>query len=253
MVKFDDLYCRFFLVFILGLMFNNINIVDAQRRGSLKENFDDTFAELSGEMQLRFFDAVNGMPINEAQVTFEGKTKQTNTHGVVRFRRPKDLPPETNISLVFKKKGYIQSKIPVYFLLGAPLLNRFSISPRIPLGHMRIVLDWGIYPSDLDAHLIKKNDYHISYRDTRNHQDQASLDRDDRDGEGPETITILHVNEGVDYRFYVQDYTKSGNLAKSKATVKVYSSQKVIGSFCVPKDVTGHRWEVFSVINGVLE
>ncbi len=62
------------------------------------------------------------------------------------------------------------------------------------VGSIRIILDWDKSPNDLDAHLVKDGDYHISYRNKRVADDGAAqLDRDDMNGYGPETITINNV------------------------------------------------------------
>jgi uncharacterized protein YfaP (DUF2135 family) len=119
------------------------------------------------------------------------------------------------------------------------------------------VLDWGEQPRDLDAHLMKEGSYHISYRDKIKIEDQAWLDRDDTDGQGPETITLKRPDDGGRYFFFVHDYsnrksTNSKALAESRAHVRVYSSGGLVNSFRVPQNLRGTKWPVFQVDNGVV-
>ncbi|MBK6681726.1 MAG: hypothetical protein IPG53_17880 [Ignavibacteriales bacterium] len=87
-------------------------------------------------------------------------------------------------------------------MAGTIIRNRYSISPKMPLGYLRVVLDWGDSPRDLDAHLVKTNGYHISYRNMMVSADGvAKLDRDDLDGQGPETITATSIDKNGEYLF----------------------------------------------------
>ena len=75
---------------------------------------------------------------------------------------------------------------------------------------------------------------------------------DDRDGYGPETITIYDLN-GV-YRFSVVDYQVTSTLSQYGATVKVYlpnqSSPEVIE--LDPGAGINNIWEVFELDHGEL-
>ncbi len=42
----------------------------------------------------------------------------------------------------------------------------YSISPTLPADNLRVVLDWGDEPQDLDAHFVKRGGYHVSYHDS---------------------------------------------------------------------------------------
>jgi uncharacterized protein YfaP (DUF2135 family) len=117
------------------------------------------------------------------------------------------------------------------------------------------VLEWDAEPSDLDAHLVKENSYHISYRDKHSATDgSALLDRDDTDGFGPETITINTIDNNGKYEFYVHNFSEmhksnAVGLSRSKASVKVYSSTGLQKVYEVPADKTGLIWRVFQIIN----
>ena len=136
--------------------------------------------------------------------------------------------------------------------------NRYSISPALAPGKIRIVLDWASRPADLDAHLVKKGQYHISYRDKRKFEDQAALDRDDRDGYGPETVTIERLDPKADYAYFVHDYTNrkradSSDLSASKAHVLIYADGQLKEQMWLSGGAPGRIWHVLDIRQGGLQ
>lgn len=105
--------------------------------------------------------------------------------------------------------------------------NDFVISPTLTEGQIRIVLEWGSYPPDLDSYLNGTLDdgtaVRTSYRQKRCTADGtliAELDVDDTNGNGPETTTIYNTNGK--FTFTVVDFNGTGEMSNSGATVKVY-------------------------------
>lgn len=141
-------------------------------------------------------------------------------------------------------------------MAGTIFFNRFSISPTIDPKFIRVVVDWDQTPRDLDAHLVKKDDYHISFRTKQTSSDgNAMLDRDATNGFGPETITAKEISKQSIYEYYIHDYSNQGKessrgLSKSKSSVKVYGDGKLLKVFYIPKDVEGTYWDVFKIIDG---
>ncbi len=219
-------------------------------------NPDDGFAELDKKFTLRFYDAVTGKPIPGATVTFEGNEGRTNQEGAVRFSFPDDLPPgEEKREGRFQRKGYVTARVPILFQVGTIFFNRFSVSPMIPIGYVRVVLDWAKTPRDLDAHLKKRGGYHISFRKTKNYRERAWLDRDDTNGFGPETITVKKISSKGTYRFFVHNWTdkrkkSSTTLSDSKARISVYTRKGLKQSFTIPRSAAGTWWHVFDIDKG---
>lgn len=223
-------------------------------RDKFKDKFDDVFEEDENEnLTLRFFNALNGEPILGAEVTLNDVDEfTTDDEGKIRF----PIPDDGFIQVHFECQKFITSDFQVEVIAGTLFFNRISVSPELDLKHLRIVLDWDKAPKDLDAHFIKQNAYHISYRHTRILADgSGELDRDDMDGYGPETITIRDIDDLATYEYIVHDYTNrssssSTGLARSKATVKVFGEGRLLYVFQVPQGRPGTSWSVFKLTEG---
>jgi hypothetical protein len=233
--------------------------------------------ERRGQLALQFLDALTGNPIPGGSVTFGSDTVTTDDRGVAKFPFP-PVPDsaDTVLDAVFQKagartigagagaaavpesaRGYITAKVPLHFMAGTIWNHRFSISPQLDPGKLRVVLDWGETPPDLDAHLVKGGDYHISFRELRNYKDLAKLDRDAMQGFGPETVTIERLDASGAYTFQVHDYTNRGvpgaaGLGSSRARVMVFGDQTLLNTFVAPKGA-GTVWTVFRVEGGVVK
>jgi hypothetical protein len=167
-----------------------------------------------------------------------------------------EVSDESDVTLyaTLHKDGYVPSKVPLLFRLGMLFDYHYSISPSLPPGHLRVVLDWGQEPPDLDAHLVKEGAYHISYRDMQKVEDQARLDHDATTGFGPETITMMQLDPHSSYVYFVHDFTHRDDgsttaLGQSHAHVSVFSDTQLLRSFTVPKG-KGNHWTVFFLQDG---
>lgn len=220
----------------------------------LKAQASDFDEELDASLALRFFDAVKGTPLVGARVALDGAQATTDAEGHVSFPFPEVRPDEDVRWVTVEKEGYIPTKLPLKFMVGTLFHNRFSISPILPLGHVRIVLDWSDAPPDLDAHLVKQGTYHISFRHMARWEDKALLDRDDLDGAGPETITVRELDRRGVYTYYVHDYTHRTdpnftNFSKSRAHVSVYGDGKLLEQAYVSSG-PGLAWKVLEIRDG---
>ena len=158
------------------------------------------------------------------------------------------------------KDGYITNHINVIAVGGREVIKQVTLSPVLAEGEIRIVLEWGPIPTDLDSHLMGPNnsngDFHVYYGNKSyidNNQIHAELDLDDTSSYGPETITIHNIKDGL-YRYSVEDYSNRGNtlstyLSNSGAKVKVFSKGGY-REFNVPNNNQGTIWNVFNLENG---
>ena len=164
-----------------------------------------------------------------------------------------DLDPGDYI-LVAELAGYTPLQRSVALAADQALAHQdLVLSPALGTGERRIVLTWGEQPADLEAHLTAPNTggcrHHCFYWDKT--IPGASLDVDDRDAYGPETITLSQLQSGT-YRYYVHDFSNrhsvsSSGLSTSGATVTVYSGDgQAPQVFAVPAG-TGNVWHVFNL------
>lgn len=144
--------------------------------------------------------------------------------------------------------------------LGQTVTNKFSMSPIFE--GVRFVLNWGLEPADLDAHLltppINGESFHVWYPETSRGSNTAPpfafLDQDVRDSYGPETLTIHRLESGI-YRFYIKKFDPGAkvSLSASKASVKVYTRGGFLGedglyaSREVPLTGNGSVWNVCDI------
>ncbi|MCH4246317.1 MAG: tetratricopeptide repeat protein [Acinetobacter populi] len=154
--------------------------------------------------------------------------------------------------LIIKKAGYST------LVTKCPCDGRtYALSPVLQsLDSMRIVLNWGSTPDDLDSHLIYGSN-HI-YWDAKL-APQANLDVDDTDAYGPETITIDKRLNNQYYVYAVHNYSdrnsnNTKSLSYSDATVRVYVGESLVRTYVVPSNVQGNLWTLFRITpNGEIQ
>lgn len=155
--------------------------------------------------------------------------------------------------------GYITETFECYVSEYQSVTERsFTISPALAEGEVRIVLEWGSYPADLDSRLRGEMDggeiVTVSYREKQAYAGgelAAELDVDDIDGYGPETTTIYDLN-GV-YEFVVVDFRATGGLSQSGAVVKVYMPGQDAPTVIEVCSGLEYGWHVFRLDHGELE
>lgn len=246
----------FFLISVPLLAQNKKEIQKEAQKGF--EELEDSELEYGeGKMRLWFTDAVNGMPIEGAAVKIDKiGSFITDSRGTITF----PILDDGTYLISFRKNKYVPSDFTIEVDAGTLFdNNHFSVSPELDLHYVRIVLNWGKKPKDLDLHLVKEGVYHVSYHDMRTAIDgTAMLDRDDRNSYGPETITITIIDPQGYYRCFVHDYSNrkkknSKKLAQSKAEVRVYAENRLLYTFKVSPGLIGNTWQVFEIQHGQIK
>lgn len=174
----------------------------------------------------------------------------TTTDGAGAFSIP-NVPPGTYTLLAIKTGSFYDSPMMVVSIGGQVKSYTVLMSPVLLSGQIRIVLTWSNSssdPPDLDSHLytpvIGGSTHHVNYGDKGSvaTAPYATLDVDDRDWGGPETITIQSSQDGT-YEYRVHQYpwpggggypADVGNLWRSDAVVRVYDSAGLRYTFNVP-------------------
>lgn len=171
---------------------------------------------------------------------------QTGDNGKATFSSPFNNTDDNTVSMIVKKEGYsnLVVKCPCSGLA-------YAMSPKMDnLDGMRIVLNWGANPADLDAHLAFPNN-HVFYNEKVG--DDANLDVDHTDGFGPETITIETKKPGVKYLYAVHNFSEGDQKGSSSistisdAKVFVYVGSSLVRTFTPPKGRIGNTWVVFGI------
>jgi uncharacterized repeat protein (TIGR01451 family) len=213
--------------------------------------------------------ALTGQPTSGLNLVFRNgrnnlsgeivKTLSTNEQGGYTV----DLPGG-NYTMEIDHSGYITTSANIVVLGGLTRGEQnATISPEGVLGEgIRVVLNWGASPSDLDSHFtgptVNGSRFHVyysseSYRDSEN---DVYLDVDDTSSYGPETVTVLkRVNEGT-YTYAIHNFSDRSssnlNLSNSDATVRLYSGNLLLATYNVPLDKQGNVWRVFEIRNGMI-
>ncbi len=208
------------------------------------------------EIPLYFSDSQTGKPVKGLEILLESEDGDVEESAVTDrkgFASFSDLEDGEYV-VTIKSETYVEEEFYFEIRAGMPLSWHFSVTKAPEPGSLRLVLDWGEKPNDLDLHLEQAGGYHISYRSSRTAADgSAWLDVDCMSGYGPETITVGKWTRDKVYSVYIIDYSDRGTtysnaLSKSSATVRVYNENGLIKSFSVPGG-NGNRWNVCTIKN----
>ena len=207
-------------------------------------------AALTGQV----VNAVNKEPVPNAQVRIVGKEMAATTGDEGWFRL--DAAPSGKLPIEVSAPGFTAERFDWELEAGVERAIRVVLSPGLEEGQIRIVLTWDQEPADLDAHLKGPlpdgEEFHVYFHEKGDLKSEefVRLDVDDRDGEGPETITVLGVLPGT-YRYSVHNYSgrddpRSSALAQSGAEVKVYQGGQTY-RFGAGHDRPGNIWDVCTI------
>ena len=192
---------------------------------------------------------VKDQAIGEAEVLLQKNGQQSahgysdadgNFHGAIQFSADDPLA-----TLIIRKAGYstLVAKCPCNGL-------SYAISPVMQqLDGLRVVLNWGATPLDLDAHLVYPGQ-HVYWNAKQG--DESALDVDHTSGYGPETITIQNRHPGQRYVYAVHDYidrelSGSNAMELGRPQVRVYVGQTLVRSYTIDPAKKGNLWSVFAI------
>ncbi|MCR5795290.1 MAG: tetratricopeptide repeat protein [Solobacterium sp.] len=126
----------------------------------------------------------------------------------------------------------------------------FIITKETAEGEIRVVLEWGTYPNDLDSHMvINGTDVYFANKEFYSGGTLvAELDHDDVDGVGPETIT-LH-DSSFSFRYFIHNFSRTGDIGVSGARVTIYLPGESPITVDIDSSISGDYWNVFTYENG---
>jgi lysophospholipase L1-like esterase len=180
------------------------------------------------------------------------KTTSTNIDGGYFLSLPLG-----NYTLIAEKEGYVSAAINVIVQKETFGSQNGTITPVLSGDNYRMVLTWGVDPSDLDSHvegtLNDGGSFHVAYYNISQMDGEVevcNLDVDDVTSYGPETITLQITKGDSPYYYYIYKFAGDGDLASSGAQVKIYQGDTLKSVFNVPTDLgSGRFWNLFAIIN----
>lgn len=197
--------------------------------------------------------AVDGSVLEGALVTIGEESMTTDDNGQYEFYLSLEsgaYDVSSNLDLFCPYYGYFEISDDN---VSNSFIFNFSLSPFPEPGEIRMVLNWGATPRDMDSHLktpeIEGDVHHIMYsnRGSSNSAPYATLDVDDTDGYGPETMTIKQSFSGT-YIYYIYQYSSTGSLQESGASIQMFNSPTCDGErIQVPKEGSGRYWYVCNI------
>ena len=197
-----------------------------------------------GSMSGKVVDSQTGDPIDGALVKLTG----TNT-----YQATSTSTGEYSFSYVApgiyqataEKEGFSSQQKEVE--IGGEVVELdFILSRSLADNQFRIVLEWGDTPRDIDLHLKTVNGDHIYWSNMGSGTSDPFivLDIDDRNGNGPETIT---VNVFQAFSIWVQNFSEEVGFDQSNARVTFYGQSGQLAAYSVPTTGSGDWWHVFDV------
>ena len=197
-------------------------------------------------------DSDTGVPIANADVDIDN-TWQMKSNNEGKVNLPDEIQEGEFTISVKKGEEYVQTVENFTVAKGEiTTAPQISIPKAVNFERIKIVLDWGEFPWDLDAHVVDGTN-HVYFSVKK--QGNLELDRDDVNSYGPETITILNPDKNKVYSYHVFDCSNADNpesvrLSNSKAQVKIYLGNEFIDSFTITPNKKGISWHVFDVVKG---
>jgi len=207
-------------------------------------------AVLTGEV----VNATNNRPVAGVDVKIVGTRLKTRTGEDGRFRL--EEAPSGPVAVEVSAPNFSTDQLERELVSGKETPVRVALSPGMKAGQIRLVLTWNDAPEDLDAHLEgplpEGKRFHVYFHEKGDLKSRefVNLDVDDRDGNGPETITVLGVLPGT-YHYFVHDYTHrdtqgNGALSRSGAEVKLYQRGQTY-RFRANNESIGTVWRVCNI------
>jgi hypothetical protein len=213
--------------------------------------------ELHGPNQVhgQVVSSQDGQGVSGATVTFSrnGAAELVRTTDATGFFNIMDAPDGT-FDLRITRQGfadYVQTGVTITG--GSFTLDPIALAELPAPGTIRIVVSWGAHPEDLDAHLTGPdgagNRFHLYY--SNRNTGGATLDRDDTNSYGPETVTIVTAHDGQ-YRYSIHNYSNqsesgAAEIAASPTRVQLYGDTGLVRSYTAPPGGQGNTWRVFEL------
>lgn len=150
--------------------------------------------ELDGRVTLSFRNAINCVPVADAEVSVGEHDFRTDRSGLIRL--PAGIRPENgDLALLVSAEGYQPTRFDLQFIAGLPRQNRLPLSPRLAAGQARFVLSWGSADHDFDLFVVGEGQYWSTH--------DLAPDTAAAEGHGPDTLTLSALQPDGRYTVWV--------------------------------------------------
>lgn len=174
-------------------------------------------------------------------------------------------------TVVIIKSGYFDLKIDNKAINGNVSLDNLAVCEFLPPYQVRVVVQWGENPKDLDLHLVgptaklASGRFHIYYnRKSYNENDgtypygadengtrsTASLVQDDTRSYGPEAINIFNFGSGYalgTYTYTLHNWSGT-DWAGTAISARIFDSEGLMREVPFPSNATNERyWKMFQI------
>lgn len=222
-------------------------------------------------LQVIVNNAVDGTVITNATVSIGDQSNVTNAEGLASFTGLPSGSREISVA----SNDFTGISRAVELTCGDNSTTAFNLNPTVGIQAMtandvRIVLNWGEHPVDLDAHLTgpepgavasggnEADRFHIFWWNTATSDGVAVLDVDDTTSYGPETVTVTppsgssHLRPGL-YRYTVYQYEGMSTLLNNTSVdlyvgnepVRQFHPQGASGAASLVDGAQGNLWTAF--------
>jgi|GEM_PF-2287645 len=205
---------------------------------------NNAICDCSGNFRGKVVDSQTGDPIESALVKLQGaKSYQTWTNSTGEYSF--DNVNRGVYQASAEKSGYYTQEKEVEVDQAGVAVN-FVLSRILQNEEFRIVLEWAGSPADLDLHLLCESGAHIFWNNmgALNSTPYIFLDIDDRNGYGPETITVKNFQP---FSIYINNWSQERDIKQSSARVSIYGKTSLLASYDVPTSGSGTWWHVFDL------
>ncbi len=221
--------------------------VGAAQSVTIREDIEaDTRFEMypAGRVEGVVVNAQTGAVLSGAQITVEGFEITSTTGGGGRFTV--FAAPEGERTLLASRSGFVSASVPVTVVADATQETSIGLLEEGDGGDgVAVILTWGEDPADLDLHVSGPDEsgdrFHIAFF-ALNPVPYGSLDLDDRESYGPETVTISKSSSqnyvAGDYRVWIHNFSNTPEFDISSAIVTIFAKGEQVGQYRV-QDAAG--------------
>ncbi|MFH1837900.1 MAG: alpha/beta fold hydrolase, partial [Candidatus Kuenenbacteria bacterium] len=211
-------------------------------------------AKLSGEVS----NIVSSNKISGATIEVKDSenksivTTTTDVNGVYTFENLlKNFGTDQlcGYKMTVTKAGYNSGQADIAF--SGNLIKNFELTPEgLQASKTTIKLTWGTTPADLDAHLdfkVGDEDINIYYGGIgEGIYNGVGLDKEYKDGEGPEIISFDYFATNTTYRYYIHNYSGDLNFSQMPIVQIISKDGSVLYEFS-PQNNFQEYWYAFDI------